>query len=79
MQLFQAKLDEAIGHLSSMSDGDFDKNWTVRRGEQVMFNIPKKVAVRGLGFQSPGTSPGPALCIPSFAWCAGTRNVRPQR
>jgi len=50
MQLFQANLDEAIRHLSAMNDDDFDKSWTVRRGEQVMFNIPKKVAVRSWGF-----------------------------
>ena len=33
-----------------MSDADFDKIWTVRNGEQVMFHLPKKVAVRGWAF-----------------------------
>ena len=50
MLLFQANLNEAIGHLSAMSDDDFDKTWIVRKGEQVMFNIPKKVAVRSWAF-----------------------------
>ena len=50
LQLFQTNLDAAINDLSAMSDDDFDKIWTVRRGEQVMFQIPKKVAVRGWGF-----------------------------
>jgi len=30
-----------------MSDDDFGKSWTVRNGEQVMFQTPKKVAIRG--------------------------------
>ena len=45
--IFQTTLDKAINDLSSMSDEDFNKIWTVRRGEQVMFQTPKKVAIRG--------------------------------
>src|SRR4030095_11725492 len=44
--IFQTTLDKAIADLSSMSDDDFSKSWTVRRGEQVMFNTPKKIALR---------------------------------
>ena len=40
----------AVNDLSNMNDEDFAKTWTVRRGEQVMFNTPKKVAVRGWAF-----------------------------
>lgn len=47
LQIFQTNLDNAIKDLSTMSDDDFNKNWTVRRGEQVMFTTPKKVAIRG--------------------------------
>ena len=43
LQLFQTNLDAAINDLSAMSDDDFNNIWTVRRGEQVMFQIPKKV------------------------------------
>jgi uncharacterized damage-inducible protein DinB len=50
LQIFQTNLDKAVNDLSAMSDEDFAKNWTVRRGEQVMFTTPKKVAVRGWGF-----------------------------
>ena len=50
LQIFQTNLDKAINDLSSMSDDDFNKNWTVRRGEQVMFSTPKKVAIRGWAF-----------------------------
>jgi uncharacterized damage-inducible protein DinB len=49
-QLFQTNLENAINDLSAMSDDDFDKTWTVRRGEQIMMQMPKKVAIRGWGF-----------------------------
>jgi uncharacterized damage-inducible protein DinB len=47
IQFFRENLDNAITDLSKMTDEDFAKNWTVRRGEQVMFQLPKKIAVRG--------------------------------
>lgn len=50
LNIFQTNLDKAIADLSTMSDSDFDKNWTVRRGEQVMFSTPKKIAIRGWAF-----------------------------
>ena len=50
MQLFQTNLDDAIKDLSEMNDNDFNIMWTMRRGEQVMSRMPKKVAIRGLGF-----------------------------
>jgi uncharacterized damage-inducible protein DinB len=50
LQIFQTNLDKAIDDLSAMSEEDFNKNWTVRRGEQVMFSIPKKVAIRSWAF-----------------------------
>ena len=50
LQLFQTNLDNAIEDLSAMSDEDFNREWTVRRGEQIMMQLPKKVAVRGWGF-----------------------------
>jgi uncharacterized damage-inducible protein DinB len=48
--VFQLHLDKAIADLNNMSDEDFDKPWTVRRGEQVMFSLPKKVSMRGWAF-----------------------------
>ena len=50
MQAFQENLENALSDLAAMSDEDFNKIWTVRRGEQVMYNMPKKVAVRAWGF-----------------------------
>jgi uncharacterized damage-inducible protein DinB len=35
--------------LTAAADADFDKIWTVRRGEQIFFSLPKKVAIRGWG------------------------------
>ena len=49
LDIFQTNLDNAIADLSNMSDDDFSKSWTVRRGEQVMFVTPKKVSIRGWG------------------------------
>ena len=50
LQIFQTNLDKAIGDLSSMTDDDLNKTWTIRRGEQVMSSTPKKVAIRGWAF-----------------------------
>ena len=50
MQLFQTNLDIALQDLAGMADEDFNKPWVVRRGEQVMFQTPKKVALRGWAF-----------------------------
>lgn len=50
LNIFQTSLDKAIEDLSAMDDSDFEKNWTVRRGGQVMFSTPKKIAIRGWAF-----------------------------
>jgi len=49
-QLFQTYLDQSIADLSGLTDEGFDNIWTVKNGEQVMFNTPKKIAVRGWAF-----------------------------
>ena len=50
LQIFQNKFDQAVQDLSQASDEDFAKNWVVRAGEKVMYNTPKKVAIRGWAF-----------------------------
>lgn len=50
MEIFMNNLEAAINDFSLMTDEDFNKNWIVRRGEQIMFNTPKKVAIRGWAF-----------------------------
>lgn len=47
LQIHTDKLGKAIEDLSGMTDEDFHKTWTVRSGEKVMMQLPKKVAVRG--------------------------------
>ena len=46
LEIFQTTLDKAIADLSTMNDEDLAKTWTVRRGDQVMFNTTKKISVR---------------------------------
>src|SRR6185436_15992814 len=46
LEIFQTNLDKAINDLSNVSDDDLAKKWIVRRGEQIMFDTPKKVAIR---------------------------------
>ncbi len=50
MNIFQEKLNKAIADLETMTDEDFDKKWIMRRGDQVIREMPKKVAIRGWGF-----------------------------
>lgn len=47
--ILSKSVDGAEKDLAAASETDFDKIWTVRRGEQVFFNLPKKVAIRGWG------------------------------
>ena len=49
LEIFQTNLDKAIADLSRMNDNDFEKDWTVRRGEQVMSVTRKKIEIRGWG------------------------------
>jgi uncharacterized damage-inducible protein DinB len=48
--VYQNTLDKAIADLENMSDEDFKKSWTVKNGDQVMFSMPKIVAMRGWAF-----------------------------
>ena len=50
INIFQEKLDKAISDLEKTSDEDFKKMWLVKSGEQVYFNLPKVVAIRGWSF-----------------------------
>jgi len=50
MNVFNNHLNKALTALENASDEDFEKMWTVKRGGQIFFSIPKKVAIRGWGF-----------------------------
>ncbi len=41
-------VDQAVAALESASDEDFDKMWTLRNGEHVIFTMPKKVVIRSM-------------------------------
>ena len=47
MNIFENTLNTALADLEKMSDEDMNNKWIVRAGEQVNFNAPKKVAIRG--------------------------------
>lgn len=47
---FDTKLAEAIKVLELSPDESFNEMWTVKYGEQVLYQLPKKVAVRNFTF-----------------------------
>ena len=47
LYIFQEKLDYALRDLDSMTDEDFEKTWTVKRGEIVFSKAKKKAIIRG--------------------------------
>ena len=49
LSIFNDKLNKAIADLESMDDESFEKTWTVRRGEQVFYQLKKKTALRSWG------------------------------
>jgi uncharacterized damage-inducible protein DinB len=49
MNIYQERLEKAIADLQTMDDESFNKKWIVRRGDQVIFSIPKKAAIRSWG------------------------------
>jgi len=50
LHFFDEKLAAAVKALESASDEDLDTMWTVRRGEHIMFQLPKKVALRSFTY-----------------------------
>jgi len=50
LDMFQRRLDKAIEDLQTLDDEKLNAKWTVRRGEQVIYELPKKVAIRSWAF-----------------------------
>jgi len=50
LKLFDERLASAIKTLELTTDETFNAIWTVYRGEQLMFQLPKKVALRNFAF-----------------------------
>ena len=48
--MFNNNFDKSIAALENTSDEDFEKKWTVKMGEKILFQLPKKIAVRSWGF-----------------------------
>lgn len=48
MENFEYNLQQAITALQNTSAGLLDENWILRRGEFVVVNIPKKIALRSM-------------------------------
>ncbi|MFT4155522.1 DinB family protein [Parafilimonas sp.] len=46
LQLFDERLNAAITALENVTDENLNSIWVFWRGEQIMFQMPKKVAVR---------------------------------
>ena len=49
MEIFNQNLNKALADLEGASDELMNKKWIVRRGEQVFYDLVKKVAIRGWG------------------------------
>jgi uncharacterized damage-inducible protein DinB len=49
-RILDLHISRSIAALENATEEDFERKWTVKRGEQVIFSIPKKVAIRGWGF-----------------------------
>lgn len=50
LDYFDQTLTDALNSLDAMQDEDFVKHWVVRRGDMVIYDIPKRIAIRGWGF-----------------------------
>ncbi|MET0392830.1 MAG: DinB family protein [Chitinophagaceae bacterium] len=50
MEIFRANIDSSVAALEKAAAEDFDKIWVVKRGEQVIYQVLKQVAIRGWAF-----------------------------
>ena len=50
LQLFDERLAKAIKCLEAATDENFNGLWIFRRGELIMFQLPKKVAFRSMAY-----------------------------
>jgi uncharacterized damage-inducible protein DinB len=47
LTIHKEKLDAALSDLSKLNDEEFNKKWIVRMGDKILYDTPKKVAIRG--------------------------------
>lgn len=48
LALYQKQMDDAIRALEEATEEDMNSSWTLRRGDFVLFTMPKKVAIRNM-------------------------------
>lgn len=46
LALLDESVEKAVAALENATDEDFDKLWTMRRGDHIFFTLPKKVVLR---------------------------------
>ena len=50
LEIFNNNFTKSIAALENANDDDFEKKWTVKMGDKVLFQMPKKIAIRSWGF-----------------------------
>ncbi len=50
LELHDTNVKHAIEALENATDEDFEKMWTLRRGEHIIFTMPKKVVIRSMAY-----------------------------
>ena len=48
--MFEEIYDKALADLETVNDQEFHKIWTVKSDEQIFYQLPKKVAIRGWAY-----------------------------
>jgi uncharacterized damage-inducible protein DinB len=49
LEILDSNISKSIAAVENASDQELNKEWTVKRGEHIIFSIPKKVAMRSWG------------------------------
>src|ERR1700739_3209108 len=50
ISIFNEKINAAVESLKNAPMEEFDKIWTVRQGDKIFYQLPKKLAVRGWAY-----------------------------
>jgi uncharacterized damage-inducible protein DinB len=49
LQIVDTNVSRSIAAIENTSDEGFEKKWTVKRGEQIVFSVQKKIMIRSWG------------------------------
>ncbi|HEX4374417.1 MAG TPA: DinB family protein [Puia sp.] len=50
LEIFNNNFNKSIAALENASDDEFDKLWTIKMGDKILYQLPKKNAIRSWGF-----------------------------